>query len=136
MGAVATCLHAFVPAGATVVVLTTLRRLMALFDALARKGQFDLRICDLTGPDAAARVAAAAPDLVWIETPSNPLLRLTDIKAISDAAHASGGLVVVDNTFCSPILQRPLALGADVLVHSTTKYLNGHSDVIGGAVVA
>lgn len=137
MGAVATCLHAFVPAGATVVVPhDCYGGSWRLFDALARKGQFDLRICDLTGPDAAARVAAAAPDLVWIETPSNPLLRLTDIKAISDAAHASGGLVVVDNTFCSPILQRPLALGADVVVHSTTKYLNGHSDVIGGAVVA
>jgi cystathionine gamma-synthase len=74
--------------------------------------------------------------LVWVETPSNPLLRVVDIRAIADAAHAAGALVVVDNTFLSPIWQQPLALGADLVLHSTTKYLNGHSDVVGGAVVA
>lgn len=76
------------------------------------------------------------PKIVWIETPSNPLLRITDIKAIAEAAHSVGALVVVDNTFLSPALQQPIALGADLVIHSTTKYINGHSDVVGGAVIA
>jgi cystathionine gamma-synthase len=79
---------------------------------------------------------SAQPALVWVETPSNPLLRIVDVAAVSRAAHAAGALVVADNTFLSPVWQRPLALGADVVLHSTTKYLNGHSDVVGGAVVA
>jgi len=88
--------------------------------------------------DAAALAAALAKGahLVWIETPSNPLLRVVDIRAIADAARAAGALSVVDNTFLSPIWQQPLALGADMVMHSTTKYLNGHSDVVGGAVIA
>jgi cystathionine gamma-synthase len=88
--------------------------------------------------DAAALRAALAPGaaLVWIETPSNPLLRVVDIRAIADAAHAAGALVVADNTFLSPLWQQPLSLGADLVMHSTTKYLNGHSDVVGGAVIA
>jgi cystathionine gamma-synthase len=72
--------------------------------------------------------------MVWIETPSNPLLNIVDIRAAADAAHAAGAILVVDNTFASPYLQTPLELGADVVVHSTTKYLGGHSDVIGGFV--
>jgi cystathionine gamma-synthase len=82
--------------------------------------------------------AAIRPDatkVVWLETPSNPLMKITDIAAVAEIAHATGALVVVDNTFASPYLQQPLALGADVVVHSTTKYLGGHSDVLGGAVV-
>jgi cystathionine gamma-synthase len=75
-------------------------------------------------------------NLVWIETPSNPLLRVVDIRAIAAAAHAVGALAVVDNTFLSPLWQQPLSLGADLVMHSTTKYLNGHSDVVGGAVIA
>jgi cystathionine gamma-synthase len=70
--------------------------------------------------------------MVWIETPSNPMLNVVDIRAAADAAHAAGALLVVDNTFATPYLQRPLELGADVVVHSTTKYLGGHSDVVGG----
>jgi cystathionine gamma-synthase len=76
-----------------------------------------------------------ATKVVWVETPSNPLMKITDIAAVADIAHAAGAVVVVDNTFASPYLQQPLALGADVVVHSTTKYLGGHSDVLGGAVV-
>ena len=72
--------------------------------------------------------------MVWLETPTNPLLNIVDIRAAAEAAHAVGALVVVDNTFASPYLQQPLALGADVVVHSTTKYLGGHSDLIGGFV--
>jgi cystathionine gamma-synthase len=71
-----------------------------------------------------------------VETPSNPLLRITDLRAVADAGRRAGAVVVADNTFLSPALQRPLTLGADVVVHSTTKYLNGHSDVVGGAVIA
>jgi cystathionine gamma-synthase len=73
---------------------------------------------------------------VWIETPSNPLLRIVDIAAVAARAKAVGALVVADNTFLSPVWQQPLALGADLVIHSTTKYLNGHSDVVGGAVIA
>jgi cystathionine gamma-synthase len=73
--------------------------------------------------------------MVWIETPTNPLLRIVDVEAVAALAHERGALVVVDNTFATPALQQPLALGADVVVHSSTKYLGGHSDVVGGAVV-
>jgi cystathionine gamma-synthase len=81
--------------------------------------------------------AAIRPEtkIVWLETPSNPLLKIVDIALIAEIAHAAGAIVVVDNTFASPALQQPLALGADLVVHSTTKYLGGHSDVLGGAVV-
>ena len=81
--------------------------------------------------------AAMRPDtkVVWCETPTNPLLGIADIAALAEIAHDAGALLVVDNTFASPYLQQPLALGADVVVHSTTKYLGGHSDVVGGALV-
>src|SRR5437667_314348 len=73
--------------------------------------------------------------LIWLESPTNPLLRLIDIQAVAEIAHRHNILVVVDNTFASPYFQQPLKLGADIVVHSTTKYINGHSDVIGGALV-
>lgn len=137
MAAITTCLHAFVPAGGTLVVPhDCYGGSWRLFDALARQGHLTLHVADLSAPDAPARVAAWAPDLVWVETPSNPLLRLTDLRAVADAAHAGGGLLVADNTFCTPVVQRPLEWGADAVVHSTTKYLNGHSDVVGGVALA
>jgi len=105
-------------------------------DALARKGLFELELLDQRDPAALAAGMARAPKMVWIETPSNPLLRITDIRRVARAARAAGALVVVDNTFLSPVLQRPLELGAHLVVHSTTKYINGHSDVVGGAVIA
>jgi cystathionine gamma-synthase len=107
-----------------------------LLDAWAKKGRFEVRFVDLTDPTALASGLAENPSLVWVETPSNPLLRITDIRHVAQAAHAAGALCVVDNTFLSPALQQPLTLGADVVVHSTTKYINGHSDVVGGAVIA
>ncbi|WP_043958170.1 cystathionine gamma-synthase [Lysobacter sp. A03] len=107
-----------------------------LFNALAEKGAFELTTVDLTSPRALADALALGPAVVWIETPSNPLLRVTDLRFVTEAAHAAGALVVVDNTFLSPALQQPIAFGADVVVHSTTKYINGHSDVVGGAVIA
>ena len=107
-----------------------------LFSALAQKGAFELDSCDFTVTSSAAAAIARKPDIVWLETPSNPLLRVTDLAATSSAAHAVGALVVVDNTFLSPALQRPIEHGADIVVHSTTKYINGHSDVVGGAAIA
>ena len=110
-----------------------------LFKALAAKGLFELVLADLTDPRALAAAlgdGSRAPKLVWIETPSNPLLRITDLRFVIDAAHKAGALAVVDNTFLSPALQTPIAFGADIVVHSTTKYINGHSDVVGGAAVA
>jgi cystathionine gamma-synthase len=91
-------------------------------------------ISDLTAVRAA--LAERPARVLWAETPTNPLLAIADIAALADVAHQAGALLVVDNTFASPYLQQPLALGADAVVHSTTKYLGGHSDVIGGAVVA
>ena len=107
-----------------------------LLRALAARGQIQLELADLTAPDAVERVLAGRPALLWVETPSNPLLRITDLRAVAEAGHRAGAVVVADNTFLSPALQRPLTLGADIVVHSTTKYLNGHSDVVGGAVIA
>ena len=107
-----------------------------LFNALAKKGAFELSTIDFTDPRALADALAQKPKLVWIETPSNPLLRITDLRFVIEAAHAAGALAVVDNTFLSPALQTPIAFGADFVVHSTTKYINGHSDVVGGAAVA
>lgn len=107
-----------------------------LFSAWQRRGDFRVEFVDF-GNDLAWRAAlATAADLVWIESPSNPLLRITDIREVARVAHAAGAKVAVDNTFLSPVLQQPLSLGADLVVHSMTKYLNGHSDVISGAVVA
>jgi cystathionine gamma-synthase len=107
-----------------------------LFNALAKKGAFELSTIDFTDPRALADALAQKPAVVWIETPSNPLLRITDLRFVIEAAHAAGALAVVDNTFLSPALQTPIAFGADFVVHSTTKYINGHSDVVGGTVVA
>ena len=91
---------------------------------------------DLADLDAVQASLRPETRMIWIETPSNPLLRLTDIAAVAELGHRAGALVVVDNTFLSPVLQSPFKLGADLIIHSTTKYLNGHSDVVGGAVVA
>lgn len=100
-----------------------------------RSAGLEFSFVDLTDP--AALEAAVRPNtrMVWIETPTNPMLKIVDIQAIAEAARKRGLIVVVDNTFASPILQRPLALGADIVMHSATKYLNGHSDMVGGMVV-
>lgn len=96
--------------------------------------QFDfLDLRDLEGLERALRTPAR---LIWVETPTNPLLHIVDIAAVSALAKRAGALLAVDNTFCSPILQRPLELGADLVVHSSTKYIGGHSDLVGGVVVA
>src|ERR1700704_1710906 len=107
-----------------------------LFDAWRRRGELQVEFVNF-GDEFAVRAALArACGMLGIETPSNPLLRITDIQRFAALGHESGALVVVDNTFLSPAWQQPLTLGADLVLHSTTKYLNGHSDVVGGAVVA
>ena len=137
MAAVALVLHALLKPGDTLVAAHDgYGGSWRLFDALSRKGGFDLQLADLTDPRALSAALALKPALVWIETPSNPLLRITDLRFVIEAAHKAGALSVVDNTFLSPALQNPIAFGADVVVHSTTKYINGHSDVVGGAVIA
>ncbi len=101
-------------------------------------GDWNIGLTTIELDDMAAVRSALADTgarVLWLETPSNPLMKITDITALAEVAHAAGALVVVDNTFATPYLQQPLGLGADVVVHSTTKYLGGHSDVIGGAVV-
>ncbi len=107
------------------------------FSSLSEAGRFKTRFVDFTDTDAVRRACLQHhPKLIWVETPSNPLLRITDIRAMATLARECRALLVVDNTFLTPLLQQPLSLGADIVVHSTTKYINGHSDVVGGAVVA
>lgn len=106
-----------------------------LFTHLAKRGQFKLLVVDQNDEKALNEALLQNPKLVLIESPSNPLLRLVDIEQVTKASHKVGALVAVDNTFLSPVLQRPLTLGADIVFHSTTKYINGHSDVVGGVLV-
>ncbi|SDW65896.1 O-succinylhomoserine (thiol)-lyase [Lysobacter enzymogenes] len=137
MSAITLVLHAFLKPGDRIVVPHDgYGGSWRLFNALAAKGAFELITADLTDPRSLTEALATDPAVVWIETPSNPLLRITDLRFVIEAAQAKGALTVVDNTFLSPALQRPIAFGADLVVHSTTKYINGHSDVVGGAVVA
>ncbi|MBF6022575.1 O-succinylhomoserine (thiol)-lyase [Lysobacter niastensis] len=137
MGAITLLLHALLKPGDRLVVPHDgYGGSWRLFNALAKKGAFELITADLTDPRALTEALASGPAVVWIETPSNPLLRITDLRFVIEAAQALGALTVVDNTFLSPALQQPIAFGADFVLHSTTKYINGHSDVVGGAVVA
>ncbi|NTJ61871.1 cystathionine gamma-synthase [Agrobacterium rhizogenes] len=107
-----------------------------LLAALRDKGHFEVEFVDQGNSTALASALDRGAALVFVETPSNPLMRIVDIGSISQQAKSARACLVVDNTFLSPALQRPIALGADFVIHSTTKYLNGHSDVVGGAVVA
>jgi cystathionine beta-lyase/cystathionine gamma-synthase len=130
-------LQAYLKAGDEVVVPAdvyggTWRLLTRVFEGLA----LDIRPTDTTNIEAVAAAVTSRTRLVWLETPTNPRLLVSDIRAVADVAHARGALVVVDNTFATPVLQQPFALGADLVVHSVTKYLAGHSDLIQGAVLA
>jgi cystathionine gamma-synthase len=106
-----------------------------LFTHLAKRGQFTVIVVDQNDEKAFTEALSTKPKLVLVESPSNPLLRLVDIEKVAKESHAVGALVAVDNTFLSPLLQQPLLLGADIVFHSTTKYINGHSDVVGGVLV-
>jgi cystathionine gamma-synthase len=103
---------------------------------LQRQGKLEVTFLDLGDPADRERAVKPTTRAIWVETPSNPLLRITDLAELTAFAHARGLLVIADNTFLSPLLQRPMDFGVDLVVHSTTKYLNGHADVVGGAVVA
>ena len=136
MAAITTVLH-LLPEGAHVIAGNDIYggtyRLFA--NVLPARG-LRFSLVDMGDLNAVRAAIEANTALIWIETPSNPLLRLTDIAAVCELARARGILTCADNTFLSPYLQRPLALGADLALHSTTKYLNGHSDVVGGAIVS
>ncbi|HEU5162061.1 MAG TPA: PLP-dependent aspartate aminotransferase family protein [Thermoanaerobaculia bacterium] len=106
-----------------------------IFTKVYRKLGIEFAFVDTTDTAAVAAALSTGAKLLWLETPSNPLLKVTDIRACASLARQAGALTVVDNTFATPILQQPLSLGADIVVHSTTKYINGHSDTIGGAIV-
>lgn len=107
-----------------------------LFNALADRGLFRIKLVDQTDPELLGAALAEGAKMVWVESPTNPLLRIVDLAQTKKLAEKNDSLMVVDNTFLSPALQRPIEHGADLVVHSTTKYLNGHSDMVGGAVVA
>jgi cystathionine beta-lyase/cystathionine gamma-synthase len=107
-----------------------------LFSRVLEKFGLTFTYVDTSSVDAVRNAVRDETRVVFLETPTNPMMTITDIAACAEAAHARGALVVVDNTFCSPYLQRPLELGADIVVHSTTKFLNGHSDSVGGAVIS
>ena len=136
MGAVSLVTQLFKPEQVAVVPHDCYGGTYRLFNALQLRGALRVRFVDFQDQAALDAALAAQPALVWIETPSNPLLRIVDIAAIASRARSAGALVAADNTFLSPVWQQPLALGADLVIHSTTKYLNGHSDVVGGAVIA
>jgi cystathionine gamma-lyase len=106
-----------------------------LFDRVFRRHGVEFTAVDMTDPASVERALRPSTRLIWIETPTNPMLKIVDLAAVAAVARARGVRTVVDNTFATPFFQRPLALGIDVVAHSTTKYLNGHSDVVGGAVV-
>jgi cystathionine gamma-lyase/cystathionine beta-lyase/cystathionine gamma-lyase/homocysteine desulfhydrase len=106
-----------------------------LFSKVLTRYGLEFSYVDTANLDAVRKAIRPNTKLVFLETPTNPMMTLTDIAACAEIAHAAGALVVVDNTFCSPYLQRPLELGADIVVHSTTKFLNGHSDSVGGVVI-
>jgi len=107
-----------------------------LFDKVLKEGnKLDFDYVDTADPESVERALSPETKMLWIETPTNPMLTLSDIAKLSEMAHERGAVVAVDNTFASPYFQRPLDLGADIVVHSTTKYMGGHSDVIGGAVM-
>jgi len=136
MGAVSLVTQLFKPDQVAIVPHDCYGGTYRLFNALNLRGALQVRFVDFQDSAALDAAIADQPALVWVETPSNPLLRIVDIAAVAARAKAAGAMVAADNTFLSPVWQQPLALGADLVIHSTTKYLNGHSDIVGGAVIA
>lgn len=106
-----------------------------LFEQVIKKNGIDFTYADLSDPDQLSQALRPNTKMVWIESPTNPLLKLVDIQALADITHAHGAKLMVDNTFMSPYLQQPMSLGADLVLHSSTKFINGHSDIVGGVVV-
>jgi cystathionine beta-lyase/cystathionine gamma-synthase len=134
-GATTTLLHALGAGGHAVSGDDVYGGTFRIFDKVMRPLGLESTFVDMTNPDQVKKALRPNTKLIWLETPSNPLLKIFDIRAIAEIGKAAGVPVFVDNTFATPILQKPLDLGATAVVHSTTKYINGHSDVVGGAVV-
>lgn len=135
MSAITTLLLAFKQGDHVVIADDVYGGTFRLFARVFSNFGIEYSVADLTDTAATREAIRSNTRLVWVETPTNPLLKIVDLAAISETAHAKGILVGVDNTFATPYLQRPIELGADLVMHSTTKYLGGHSDVVGGAVV-
>lgn len=134
MAAITAALHLAPNGGRVVVPQHAYQGGISLLDSLQQAGRLAVDRVDITDP-AVVTAAVAGTSILWLESPTNPMLEVADLAALTEAAHAAGALVVVDNTFATPLVQRPLELGADVVVHSVTKYLAGHSDVVMGAAV-
>lgn len=135
MSAIAATMHLFQPGDQIIAGHDIYGGTYRLFDAVFRKMGIDFVFVRMGDPENVRKAMTKNTKCVWIETPSNPLLNIVDISAICKVAQAGGAITIADNTFLSPYLQRPFELGVDIVVHSTTKYLNGHSDVVGGCVV-
>jgi len=135
MSAIAATMHLFQPGDQILAGHDIYGGTYRLFDAVFRQMGLDFVFVRMGDPQAVAEAMTPRTRCIWIETPSNPLLNLVDIRAICDIARAHGAISIADNTFLSPYLQRPFEFGCDIVVHSTTKYLNGHSDVVGGCVI-
>jgi cystathionine gamma-synthase len=136
MAAITTVLHLFRPGDQIICTHDCYGGTERILRLYQEQFGYKVTYANLQDPDNLLRSLTPSTRAVWIETPSNPLLNVIDIAALSAIAHQHGALAVVDNTFLSPVNQAPFTLGADIIVHSTTKYLNGHSDVVGGAIVS
>jgi len=136
MAAVDTLMHLLEPGDHVVAMHDLYGGTWRLFERVRRRSSgLEFTFADLGDPEAAAAAITDRTKMIWVETPTNPMLQLVDIQRMAELAHRHGCKLVVDHTFATPILQRPIALGADIVLHSVTKYLNGHSDMVGGAVV-
>jgi len=136
MAAVDTVMHLLAPGDHVLAMNDLYGGTWRLFERVRRRSSgLDFSFVDLADEEAAKRAIRPETKIIWVETPTNPMLQLVDIARMSELARANDCLLVVDNTFATPMLQRPITLGADIVVHSVTKYLNGHSDMVGGALV-
>ncbi|MBL38633.1 MAG: cystathionine gamma-synthase [Xanthomonadales bacterium] len=136
MAAVDTVMHLLAPGDHVLAMNDLYGGTWRLFERVRRRSSgLDFTFADLADEDAASSAIRPETKIIWVETPTNPMLQLVDIARMSELARANDCLLVVDNTFATPMLQRPITLGADIVVHSVTKYLNGHSDMVGGALV-
>jgi len=136
MAAVDSLMHLLQPGDEVVAMHDLYGGTWRLFERVRRQSSgLEFRFVDLTDTDAARATLSTRTRMIWVETPTNPMLQIVDIAAMAELARASNAWLVVDNTFATPMLQQPIDLGADIVLHSVTKYLNGHSDMVGGALV-
>ena len=135
MAAISAIMSSFAPGTRTLAMNDVYGGTYRLFSKVLTAQGYGFEYADLSDLELVENALTRGPGVVWVETPTNPLLKIVDIAAVAERAHSVGAIVVVDNTFASPYLQQPLALGADIVVHSTTKYVGGHSDAVGGIAV-